>query len=82
MVYDPLKPTKGEGMTLEEYFEDKPRGSQVALARQLGVSKTWMSQIVTGRQMPSAGLALMIEKFTNGKVKRKTLRPDLFGDIK
>ena len=69
-------------MTLIEYFEDKPRGAQIALARQLGVSKTWMSQIVNGRHVPSAGLALMIEKFTNGKVKRKTLRPDLFGEIK
>lgn len=69
-------------MTLQEYFQNKPRGAQVALARQLGVSKTWMSLLVTGREVPSAGLALMIEKFTHGKVKRKTLRPDLFGEIK
>jgi DNA-binding transcriptional regulator YdaS (Cro superfamily) len=69
-------------MTLEEYFRDKPRGSKIELAKKLGVSKTWMSLIVSGREVPSAGLALMIEKFTNGKVKRKTLRPDLFGEIK
>jgi DNA-binding transcriptional regulator YdaS (Cro superfamily) len=69
-------------MTLEEYFRDKPRGSKIELANKLGVSKTWMSLIVSGREVPSAGLALMIEKFTNGKVKRKTLRPDLFGEIK
>ena len=69
-------------MTLEEYFRDKPRGAKIELARKLGVCKTWMSLIVSGREVPSAGLALMIEKFTNGKVKRKTLRPDLFGEIK
>ena len=69
-------------MTLKDYFKDKPRGAQIDLARKLGVSKTWMSLLVSGREVPSAGLALMIEKFTNGKVKRKSLRPDLFGEIK
>ena len=69
-------------MTLEEYFINKPRGAKIALARKLGVSKTWMSLLVSGRETPSAGLALMIEKFTKGEVTRKTLRPDLFGDIK
>lgn len=69
-------------MTLQEYFKDKPRGSQIALARKLGVSKTWMSLLVSGRESPSAGLALMIEKFTKGAVTRKSLRPDLFGEIK
>jgi DNA-binding transcriptional regulator YdaS (Cro superfamily) len=69
-------------MTLEEYFRDKPRGSKIELARKLGVSKTWMSLIISGHEVPSAGLALMIEKFTHGNVKRKTLRPDLFGEIK
>jgi DNA-binding transcriptional regulator YdaS (Cro superfamily) len=69
-------------MTLDEYFADKPRGAKVALANKLGVSKTWMSLLVSGREQPSAGLALMIEKFTKGAVTRKTLRPDLFGEIK
>ena len=69
-------------MTLKDYFKDKPRGTQIELARKLGVSKTWMSQLVNGREVPSAGLALMIEKFTKGAVTRKALRPDLFGEIK
>ena len=69
-------------MTLEEYFRDKPRGAKIELARKLGVSKTWMSLLVSGREVPSAGLALMIEKFTKGQVTRKSLRPDLFGEIK
>lgn len=69
-------------MTLEEYFRDKPRGAKIDLAKKLGISKTWMSLLISGREMPSASLSLMIEKFTNGKVKRKSLRPDLFGEIK
>jgi DNA-binding transcriptional regulator YdaS (Cro superfamily) len=69
-------------MTLQEYFFDKPRGSKLDLARKLGVSKTWISLIVSGREQPSAALSLMIEKFTGGAVTRKELRPDLFGDIK
>lgn len=69
-------------MTLQEYFKNKPRGSQMELARKLGVSKTWMCLLVSGREVPSAGLALMIEKFTMGAVTRKVMRPDLFGEIK
>ena len=45
-------------MTLTEFFEDKPRGAKIALARKLG------------------------ELYTKGQVKRTTLRPDIFGDLK
>lgn len=69
-------------MTLQEYLKGKPRGAQIELARKCGISKTWMSLLVTGREVPSPGLALMIEKFTRGAVTRKVLRPDLFGEIK
>lgn len=69
-------------MTLQDYFRDKPRGSQVALARKVGVSKTWMCLLVSGREVPSAALALMIEKLTKGDVTRRSMRPDLFGEIK
>lgn len=69
-------------MTLRQYFQDKPRGAQAAMAAELGVSRTWMSLLVQERKSPSAALALMIERITNGKVTRKALRPDLFGEIK
>jgi len=69
-------------MTLQQYFASKPRGAQVALARAVGVSKTWMNLIASGRGLPSAEVCLMIEKYTKGAVLRKTLRPDLFGEIK
>lgn len=69
-------------MTLIEYFEGKPRGSKVALANALGISKTWMALIIHGRALASPELAREIERATNGKVKRKDLRPDVFGGVK
>jgi DNA-binding transcriptional regulator YdaS (Cro superfamily) len=68
-------------MTLEEFFRDKPRGAKVELARKLGITKTWMSLLTSGRQVPSPELAHSIERHTLGKVKRQDLRPDLFGRI-
>jgi DNA-binding transcriptional regulator YdaS (Cro superfamily) len=66
-------------MTLQEFFKDKPRGAKIALARKLGVSKTWFSLVVTGRKLPSPELARDIELHTGRKVKRAELRPDIFG---
>jgi len=69
-------------MTLRQYFQGRPRGAQADLARQVGISRTWMSLLVSDRRLPSAELAVAIERCTGGKVRRKTLRPDLFGDLK
>lgn len=66
-------------MTLQEYFSDKPRGTKIALARKLGISKTWFSLVISGRQLPSPELARDIELNTGRKVKRADLRPDIFG---
>jgi DNA-binding transcriptional regulator YdaS (Cro superfamily) len=69
-------------MTLDEFFFTKPRGSKIEMAKAIGVSKTWMSLVISGRQLASPELSLAIERYTKGQVKRKTLRPDIFGDIK
>jgi DNA-binding transcriptional regulator YdaS (Cro superfamily) len=69
-------------MTLQEYFEGKPYGSKAEMAKALGVTKTWMTQVISGRTVPSPELALEIERITNGKVLRVDLRPDIFGEIK
>lgn len=68
-------------MTLQEYFAGKPHGSKVELANALGVSKTWMSLLISGQKVPSPELALEVERLTNGQVKRVDLRPDLFGEV-
>jgi DNA-binding transcriptional regulator YdaS (Cro superfamily) len=68
-------------MQLKEYFENKPHGTKVDFARNIGITKTWLSLIISGKKLPSASLCTIIEKMTNKKVKRKELRPDLFGEV-
>ena len=65
-------------MTLAEFFDNKPHGAKAEMASALGITKTWMSLIISERQKPSVELAISIEKYTKGKVKRKVLRPDIF----
>jgi len=69
-------------MTLIEFFEAKPRGAKIAMAKKLGVSKTWLSLVISGRKVPSPELSGAIERYTRGLVKRTTLRPDIFGELK
>jgi DNA-binding transcriptional regulator YdaS (Cro superfamily) len=68
-------------MTLQEYFADKKRGAKDALAKDLGISRTWMSLVISGREVCSPELAVEIERLTDGAVTRKDLRPDLFGEV-
>jgi DNA-binding transcriptional regulator YdaS (Cro superfamily) len=49
------------------------------MARALNISKTWLSLIVSGKELPSPALAVAISGMTKGKVSRKTLRADIFG---
>ncbi len=65
-------------MQLRDYFENKPHGSKVIFATSLGITKTWLSLIISGRKLPSVHLSIQIEKLTKGRVKRKELRPDFF----
>lgn len=69
-------------MTLDKFFATKPRGAKLAMATKLGVSKTWMSLIISGRKLASPELSGAIERYTKGQVKRAVLRPDIFGDLK
>jgi DNA-binding transcriptional regulator YdaS (Cro superfamily) len=69
-------------MTLAEYFKDKPKGAQSMLAKQLEISVTWLSLVCVGKKLPSAKLAVKIEKATLMVVKRSDLRPDIFGKAK
>ncbi len=65
-------------MTLEKYFFRKPEGEKNRMAVELGITRTWLSLIINGHKNPSATLAVKIEAATGGKVKRKTLRPDIY----
>lgn len=69
-------------MTLTEYFKDEPRGAKAEMAEYLKITPTWLSQLMKGERRASAALCMKIEKATCGMVKRKDLRPDLFGTVK
>lgn len=66
-------------MTLQEFFATQPRGSKAKMAEQLGISRTWMSQIISRRVTCSAEMAVAIARLTNEAVRREDIRPDLFG---
>lgn len=69
-------------MTLSEYFKDEPRGAKAEMAEYLNISPTWLSLLMKGERRASAALCAKIERATQGMVKRKDLRPDLFGSLK
>lgn len=66
-------------MTLQEFFAGQPRGTRARIARECGISKTWMSLILSGRRPAGAQLAIMIEKATKGAVNKGDIRPDIWG---
>lgn len=66
-------------MTLADYFLSTPRGSKGELAKALGVSRTWVSLLISGKGKASPFLAKKIEEFTKGQVTAASLRPDIFG---
>lgn len=67
---------------LAQYFQDKPRGAKADLAAKLGISRTWLSLLVSGREACSPELAVQIHQLTGGGVRREDLRPDLFGAVR
>lgn len=50
-------------------------------AATLGRSRNYLAQIACGAATPSAELARDIEAATGGKVTRRDLLPDVFGEV-
>jgi DNA-binding transcriptional regulator YdaS (Cro superfamily) len=65
-------------MNLKQYFKDEPYGAKKEMAEYLGITPTWLGLLLRQARQPSAALAKKIEKATQGLVKAKELRPDLF----
>ena len=63
-------------MKLREYFELKPRGERLILAKEIGCNPTYLSHCSTGRRIPSAKLSIAIENATKGLVTKYDLRKD------
>lgn len=63
-------------MDLKTYIAESPRGSATKLASELGVSLSYLSQMIGGQSPISAERCVVIEKATDGQVTRKDLHPD------
>jgi len=63
-------------MKLKDYL--KKHGTTGKLAKEVGVTRTWLSLVTNDYRLASAILAVKIERATKGKVTRKDLRADLY----
>lgn len=68
--------TKLLGMDLKTYISISPRGTAAALAKAIGVSPSYLSQMASGLSPISPERCVDIERGTGGKVARSALRPD------
>ena len=65
-------------MDLRSWLDSQPSGSVTSFARELGVSRVYLSQLAARQdgRVPSAELAVQIWRKTAGAVPREQLRPD------
>ena len=65
-------------LSLSEFLGDQPRGAASALARDLGISRVYLSQLAARQddRVPSPELCVLIERACARRVMRWNLRPD------
>ncbi|WPU24968.1 YdaS family helix-turn-helix protein [Cedecea neteri] len=68
-------------MRLDDYLSKQPRGAARDLAAQLGISKSYLSQIATGKSPASPARCIEIEKATDSEVTRIDMRPSDWREI-
>jgi DNA-binding transcriptional regulator YdaS (Cro superfamily) len=66
-----------EIMDLQQYFERQDAMSASKLARAVGVSPQFMSQLRVGWRRCPCGLAIDVEKATKGLVRCEDLVPEI-----
>ena len=71
--------TKEQIKNIRKAFEDIDRQELARLLVNSG-QRNYVDQIATGIKVVSAKRAVLIEKLTFGRIKRATLRPDIFGN--
>lgn len=57
----------------------KMAGSQKKLASAVGLTQQGISYLLNSANRVSAETALAIDRFSNGKIPKEKLRPDIFG---
>lgn len=62
------------GMTLSEFLVEQ-KWTHAEAAQRLGVSRSYLTQIIRGQRAPSLALAVKIERLTGGAVTAASLLP-------
>jgi len=57
----------------------KKAGSQAELARRLGLSQQGVSYLLNHAPRVSSEVAVAIDRYTGGEIRKEDLRPDIFG---
>lgn len=65
-------------MELKDYIKSLERGGAKEFAKKIDVSTSFLSQMINGYSKIPIKRAKLIEKATEGKVKKETLRPDIW----
>lgn len=71
------------GSSIKEWVAEqtRPNGEVIAeLAEAVGVSPAAVRHWISGQRQPPPTRCAAIEKFTDGKVTRHALRPDVYGE--
>lgn len=63
-------------MDLKTFINTSPRGTAASLAKAIGVSPSYLSQMASGQSPISPERCVAIERWTEGVVSRRDLRPD------
>lgn len=64
------------GMSTLKTYLDQERGNSGRLARQIGVSSSFLTQVATGQRPCPPKVAVRIETALDGRIKRQDLLPD------
>jgi DNA-binding transcriptional regulator YdaS (Cro superfamily) len=66
-------------MTLLNLYKSMTREQREALARAVGTSPAYLSQLAYGHRRAGIRVAAAIQQATDGQVTPADLRPDIFG---
>ncbi|MCJ7854007.1 transcriptional regulator [Pseudomonas monteilii] len=64
-------------MTLSEYLKTMDKEGLEAFARRCGTSAGQLKQVAYGNRRASAGLAVCLDRETEGVIRCEALRPDI-----
>lgn len=68
-------------MQLNDFLKAGGPAIRKAMEQHLGISKSYLSQLATGRAAISPSRCIIIESFTRGEVARSDLRPKDWSEI-